>query len=110
VSCGSVRTKEAFNEGRAVAQRPESLARRSATQKKHVRANQMWTPPGEFAWLDRATYIKDIQPRLINLPISALQSALGISEPYAAFIRAGTRVPHRRHWQTLAHLVGVSQA
>src|SRR5262249_42149578 len=101
-------TKEAFNEGRGVAQRPESLARRSATQKKHVRANRIWKPPREFAWLNRETYIKDIQPLLINLPISALQSALGVSEPYAAFIRAGSRVPHPRHWQTLARLVSVS--
>jgi hypothetical protein len=30
-----------------------------------------------------------------------------ISEPYAAEIRAGRYLPHPRHWQTLARLVGV---
>jgi hypothetical protein len=60
-------------------------------------------------WLDRETYIDKIQPRLKTTKISALKDALGISEPYAAFIRAGSRVPHSRHWPTLAQLVGVSE-
>lgn len=47
-------------------------------------------------------------PRLAGVAVSALRSALGISEPYAAFIRSGSRVPHPRHWQTLARLVGLA--
>ncbi|MGB2887690.1 MAG: helix-turn-helix transcriptional regulator, partial [Candidatus Acidiferrales bacterium] len=62
----------------------------------------------EFAWLDKKTYISRIQPRLAGVTISALQSALGISEPYAAFIRSGSRIPHPRHWPLLARIVGVS--
>jgi|ERR1700730_10548667 hypothetical protein len=33
---------------------------------------------------------------------------LGVSEPYAADIRAGRRRPYPRHWRKLAELVGVS--
>lgn len=106
-SCGRARTKEAFDEGRVFAQTPESLARRSTTQKARVLANRAWKPSNQFNWLTREIYIKEIQPRLRTLKISTLQSALGVSEPYATFIRSGSRVPHKRHWQALAQLVGV---
>ena len=106
-SCGREHSKEEFDKGRLMAQTPESRARRSASQKERVRANQEWKPSKEFEWLDRKTYTSTIQPRLAGVTIPALQSALGISEPYATFIREGSRIPHPRHWLTLARLVGV---
>ena len=108
--CGAAHSQEEFNKGRLVAQSPESRAQRSATQKAHIIANRAWKPSKEFAWLDKKTYVGKIQPRLTGVAVPVLQSVLGISEPYAAFIRAGTRVPHPRHWQTLAQLVGISSA
>jgi hypothetical protein len=39
-----------------------------------------------------------------------LSSKLGISIPYAVDIRSARRIPHRRHWELLAQLVGVSHA
>ena len=45
-----------------------------------------------------------VQPRLAGIPYSAIASALGVSLPYAAEIRAGRRIPHPRHWETLARL------
>jgi hypothetical protein len=36
-------------------------------------------------------------------------TTLGFSKGYAADIRAGRRLPHPRHWPTLARLVGVSR-
>jgi CRISPR-associated endonuclease Cas1 len=107
-TCGRQRSKEAFDEGRRVAQTAESRARRSATQRAHVKANQNWKPSKDFEWLDRKAYSSKIQPLLASFTVSTLQSALEISEPYAAFIRSGKRVPHPRHWPTLARLVGVS--
>jgi CRISPR-associated endonuclease Cas1 len=109
-SCGVAHTRQAFDRGRRAAQTPESRARRSSTQQAHVDAIRNWKPSQNFAWLDRKTYINKIQPRLGGVSISTLRSALGISEPYAAFIRSGSRVPHPRHWQSLARLVGVSRA
>jgi CRISPR-associated endonuclease Cas1 len=108
-SCGAAHSREEFDKGRLVAQLPESRARRSTTQKAHVLANQAWKPCAEFVWLDRKTYVSRIQPRLAKVPISVLQSALGISEPYATDIRAGRRVPHARHWLVLAKLAGVDE-
>jgi CRISPR-associated endonuclease Cas1 len=109
-SCGRTHSGEEFDKGRVLAQSPQSRARRSATQKVHLHANRAWKPSKEFEWLDRNTYLSRVQPHLVTLKISALQSALGVSEPYAAFIGSGSRVPHPRHWPTLAKLVGVSQA
>jgi hypothetical protein len=106
-SCGAANSLKVFDKGRLAAQTPESRAQRSATQKARVLANQDWKPSKELDWLDRKTYMKRIQPCLAGVTISALQSALGISEPYAIFIREGSRIPHPRHWQTLANLVGV---
>jgi hypothetical protein len=106
-SCGRERTKEAFDKGRVVAQKPESLARRSTAQKKHAGANRAWKPSTEFAWITREVYTSEILPRLGAVKISTLQSALGVSEPYAGFIRSGSCIPHQRHWQTLSQLVGV---
>lgn len=109
-ACAATHSRKEFDKGRLVAQTPESRARRSISQEVHAVANRAWKPSKEWEWLDRKTYISKIQPRLTAVTIPALQSALGISEPYAAFIRAGTRVPHPRHWQTLAQLVGISSA
>jgi hypothetical protein len=109
-SCASVHSRKELDKGRLVAQTPESRARRSATQKERVRSNQNWKPSKEFAWLDRETYIRKVQPLLAGIEITTLRSALGISEPYATFIRSGSRVPHPRHWPTLARIVDVSQA
>jgi hypothetical protein len=59
-------------------------------------------------WLNEKLYIQEIQPRLKAITLSVLASKLSISIPYAVDIRSGRRVPHPRHWQTLAQLVGVS--
>jgi hypothetical protein len=53
------------------------------------------------------TYVRQIQPRLAAVTISALASALVVSAPYAADIRAGRHRPHPRHWQALAQIVGI---
>ena len=45
---------------------------------------------------------------LTGITVPFIASALGVSGPYAAEIRAGRCLPHPRHWQTLARLVGVS--
>jgi hypothetical protein len=106
-SCGAAHSLKEFDKGRRAAQTPGSRAQRSVTQKEHVLANRAWKPSKELEWLDRKTYLNEIQPRLAGVTVSALQSALGISEPYAIFIREGSRVPHPRHWPSLARLVGI---
>lgn len=57
-------------------------------------------------WPDENTYARQIQPELAGVTISALALALGVSIPYAAYIRAGRHRRHPRHWELLAELVG----
>ena len=61
-----------------------------------------------IGWLNEETYLSKIQPLLAGITNKAVASALGSAVPYASAIRAGRRVPHPRHWQALAELVGVS--
>jgi CRISPR-associated protein Cas1 len=91
--------------GRVIAQAPRSQLKRSESQRRHEAAKRAWrSTPNRVAWPDEKTYMSEIQPRLSSVTISALSSALGVCESYAADIRAGRRRPHPRHWQKLADL------
>jgi len=103
--CAVTVIREGFDVGRKVAQRPESLAKRSATQRIHKQAIQNWKPSDLPAWLTRDVYINQVQSALASVAKSRIRSALGVSEPYASAIQAGKLVPHPRHWQALAKLV-----
>jgi hypothetical protein len=100
---------EAAPRGRIAAQGDEAQARRSETQLRHRAATLAWKSSDLPAWLDEKCYLTEIQPRLRRITLSVLSSKLGISIPYAVDIRSARRVPHERHWQTLAGLVGVSR-
>ena len=96
-------------QGRVVAQSEGSQGKRSASQTGHEAAKRAWrSMPIRVAWPDEKTYMSEIQPRLSSVTISALSSALGVCELYAADIRAGRRRPHPRHWLALAKLVSVA--
>ena len=107
--CAVTVIREGFDLGRKTAQRPESLAKRSATQRMHKQAIKNWKPSDLPVWLTREVYVKRVQPALASIAKSRIRSALGVSEPYSSAIQAGKRVPHPRHWQALARLAGVSQ-
>jgi CRISPR-associated endonuclease Cas1 len=111
VPCGVAVSREGLRDvarvGRVVAQGAEAQARRTATKRRHDAARRSWSPSSHPAWLTDETYTRNIQPRLGTVTIPAISAALGVSEPYAADIRAGRRRPHPRHWQALAELAGV---
>ena len=111
-SCAVTVSKEALVKaarlGRVAAQSREAKARHAETQRRHAAAKRAWRPPDQPAWLDEQTYLQKIQPRLTGITVPFISSALGVSNPYAADIRAGRHRPHPRHWQTLPGLVGVS--
>ncbi len=74
----------------------------------HAAEVKAWNPSDQPDWLTEKAYREKIQPRLSGITVPTISSALNLSEPYAAEIRAGRQRPHPRHWQTLAQLVGVS--
>lgn len=61
------------------------------------------------SWLTHDVYVKRVQPALASIAKSRIRTTLGVSEPYSSDIQTGKRVPHPRHWQALAELVGVSR-
>jgi hypothetical protein len=95
------------NSPRAKWLHPEARNKHSATQRRHEAAKRAWRSSPNPAPTDEAVYSQQIHPRLMSVTISAISSALGISESYAADIRAGRHRPHQRHWHTLAKLVDV---
>ena len=87
---------------------PEARARQSEKQRQHAAELKAWKPSDKPDWLTEDVYREKIQPRLDAITVPVIASALGISQPYAAEIRAGRYLPHPRHWLTLARLIGVS--
>jgi len=110
-SCAPVISKaelvKAARRGRVAAHSKEAQARRAETQRRQHTARRAWRPSDLPGWLNEEIYRKNIQPRLVGVPVSTISRALGVSEPYAADIRAGRRMPHPRHWLSLASLADV---
>jgi hypothetical protein len=110
-SCAIPVSRERFvgvaRKGRIASHTREAEARRGETQRIQATARLNWRPSDLPAWLDEKTYREKIQPRLAEIAVPIISSALGVSKPYATDIRAGKRRPHPRHWLTLARLVGV---
>jgi hypothetical protein len=99
---------KAAQKGRVAAQSAEAQASRAENRKRNAAAQRVWRQADKPAWLNERTYQQKIQPRLSAITIPALMSALNVSKPYAADIRAGRRQPHPRHWLILARLVDVA--
>lgn len=78
---------------------------RGQSNASHYAANAAWeqeTVSGSGSTPDDFT--RDILPRLQSIPLRAMANATGLTEGYCSFIRRGLKVPHRRHWETLANL------
>jgi uncharacterized Zn finger protein (UPF0148 family) len=98
---------EAAKLGRVATHNLKSEELRAATQRRHAAARNSWCPSDKSDWLTEETYRSKIQPRLYRHTVPQIAAALSISEPYATDIRAARRVPHPRHWKTLAQLTAV---
>jgi len=95
----------AAKKGRIAAQSSEAQAKRADNRRRHAAAQKAWRLTDQAAWLTEEFYMERIQPHLPAIAIPTLMSALDISKPYAADIRAGRRRPHPRHWSALAQLI-----
>ena len=107
-NCAKRATRKNFRVGRKMAQRSGHLASRADTMRSHRLAMSNWKPSELPAWLTRDVYVNQIQPALAGVSKWSIGAAIGVSEPYSSDIRAGKCIPHPRHWQALAQLVGVS--
>jgi CRISPR-associated endonuclease Cas1 len=106
--CAKHATKKNFRVGRTMAQKLEAIAKRASTMRHHTSSIKAWKPSDLPTWLTLDVYVKQVQPALATIAKVRICEAINVSEPYASDIRAGKRIPHQRHWQALAQLVGVS--
>jgi CRISPR-associated endonuclease Cas1 len=107
----AVSTKELVkgaHKGRLASHSSEAQASRSAKGQSNTAARWAWVPSRQPDWLTEECYREQILPRLAGIPVRAIASALGVSQPYASNIRSGRRCAHPRHWQTLAQLVAIA--
>jgi CRISPR-associated endonuclease Cas1 len=111
VRCGvPTSTKNMLNAariGRLTANGPDAQAKRALKARKNALAQHSWKKSDQPAWLTPELFAGKIQPLLSRIPMSAIRSALGVSNWYASKIRQGYR-PHPRHWQALAALTSVA--
>jgi CRISPR-associated protein Cas1 len=68
------------------------------------RRNRRWARehPGQR---DEAWFKREVAPKLDAFSLKEIAAATGLSLVACSRIRAGTRVPHPRHWETLAALL-----
>jgi CRISPR associated protein Cas1 len=92
--------------GRIATHSPIAESRRAATHAKHVEALRKWNPSDLPSWLDEDFYRREVLPRLSEFTVKKIRVAIDISHPYATLIKQGERIPHPRHWMTLAELTG----
>lgn len=93
--------------GRVATHTPKAEALRAATMRRQEAAKQAWKSSDLPEWLTEKFYREEIQPKLATFTVSAIASALEISKPYATDLRRGKRVPHPRHWKSLARLAEI---
>ena len=55
----------------------------------------------------RHWYAENLQPRLSKMHPTEVAVGAAMGRSYAYYVVAGTRIPHARHFQSLAALVGV---
>jgi CRISPR-associated endonuclease Cas1 len=96
--------------GRVVSHSDQAEEQRAETQRRHCAEKASWQASEVPSWHTRDFFLREIQPKLKGITLSAMASNLGISLSYAVDIRSSRRIPHPRHWQTLAQLVGISLA
>jgi len=102
----STHITEAAQAGRIAAHTPEAEAKRAATQQVNAQARYAWKSTDQPAWLTAEFYAKNVQPNLVSISGSSIAKQLNVSYSYADDIRKG-RIPHPRHWKTLAELANL---
>jgi hypothetical protein len=70
--------------GRLTANGPEAQAKRAVKARKNALAQHSWKESDQPAWLTPELFAGKIQPLLSGIPMSAIRSALGVSNWYAS--------------------------
>ncbi len=79
-------------------------AQRGEANAEHHRRNREWAKEhGEPR--DRAWFLREVTPKLDAFSLATIAQATGLSLAACSRFRAGTRVPHPRHWAAFIALM-----
>ena len=87
---------------------PSAKEARSAGNARQRAEQRQWVASADIE-RDEEWYQREIQPRLAVFSLPAIAKATGTSTTAASQWRSGRRTPHRRHWASLAELVGADR-
>jgi CRISPR-associated endonuclease Cas1 len=94
----------AGNDPRADAATNRKRGEAIVEQRRRSRQWNRENPSG--AGRDRAWFLREVLPKLDDVPLSTIARATGLSLAACSRYRSGARVPHPRHWDALLALVG----
>lgn len=93
----------AGNDPRADAETNRKRGEAIVEQRRRSRQWKRENPNGDGH--DRAWFLREVMPKLDDVPLSAIARVTGLSLAACSRYRAGARVPHPRHWEALLALV-----
>ena len=99
--------KRAMGKPRPVAEAITPVSRerhQQATRAGQWAVNMLFRPDRKAL---RRWYSEELQPRLSKMSPSEIERGAAVRRSYAYYIVAGTRIPHPRHYPSLAALAGV---
>lgn len=79
--------------------------KRGASNAKRARERVEWEREHGDGSVESERFVREIQPKLAVIPLSAIVEATGFSLRYASLIRRGEYVPHPVHFNNLLRLV-----
>jgi CRISPR-associated endonuclease Cas1 len=86
---------------------PEASERRRRGNTRRRADQAAWEAEHGSELSDPEWFRSAVLPSLASVTLAQIAHAAGISTSAASKIRAGSRLPHPRHWSTLADLAGV---
>ncbi len=91
------------------AQTPEARTARIAGITASRAARDKWDAAHETSAADHDEFVKQVLPRLAEVPLQTIADSIGVSIASASLIRRGKLFPHARHWPALTELVDQSE-
>jgi CRISPR-associated endonuclease Cas1 len=86
---------------------PSANVARGEANAEHHRRNRQWQLENgqDKSSRDRAWFLRDVTPKLEAFALAEIANATGLSLAACSRFRAGTRVPHPRHWEAFERLI-----
>jgi hypothetical protein len=81
----------------------QANSQRGEANASHHRRNREWARGHEKP--DRDWFLREVTPKLDIFSLGEIANATGLSLTACSRFRAGTRVPHPRHWRAFLALV-----